>query len=113
MSWLRPTTLQSDRLTAVELHSEEACVLQISHLQQTGGHFSRQGGHFSRRKACRRTHSQCFVTVGASDTMSKAGSEGLLGSIVHCKALQWGFVFRLMLLSCKNGSDTCCWVQRA
>ena len=29
--------MQSDRLTAAELHSEEACVLQTSHLQQTGG----------------------------------------------------------------------------
>ena len=36
MSWLKLEILQSDRLTAAELHTEEACVLRTSHLQQTG-----------------------------------------------------------------------------
>ena len=36
MSWLKLEILQCDRLTAAELHTEEACVLRTSHLQQTG-----------------------------------------------------------------------------
>ncbi len=66
MSWLKLKTLQSDRLTAAELHNEEACVLQTSHLQQ-------KGLHFSRLKACRHIGSQCYVTVGASDSRGMAG----------------------------------------